>query len=69
MKNGDSTIVALELAVRHKKGSTGLMVGFFREFPLIAGQDKTFDDLVTQLQYDLGIYFMAFPEKNEILVK
>ncbi len=67
MKEGDIIPVALEVTVRYKEGSTGLIVGFFREFPFITGQAKTFDELVKQLYYDLGLYFNTFPESNKIL--
>lgn len=69
MKEGDIIPVALEVTVRYKEGSTGLLVGFFREFPFITGQAKTFNELVIQLQHDLGVYFNTFPKGNEILKK
>lgn len=67
MKEGDIIPVALELTVRYKESSAGLIVGFFREFPFITGQAKTNDDLVNQLQYDLMIYFNTFPEGQKKL--
>lgn len=53
--------------VRSKEGSTGQMVGFFREFPFISGQAKNFEELVHKLSYDLGLYFKTFGEGQEKL--
>lgn len=57
--------VALEFTIRYTEGRTGLLVGFIREFPFITGQSKTFEDLSTELSYDLGVYFKTFPEKQQ----
>ena len=59
--------LAITVNVRSKEGSTGLMVGFIREFPFVSGQAKNFEELVNKLSYDLGMYFNTFEEGKEKL--
>jgi len=61
--------VGLELTIRYHNSTTGLEVGFIREFPFITGQGKTFEELKDGLLYDLGLYFKTFPEGQQKIAK
>jgi hypothetical protein len=67
MSKDDELEVPVNLNVRYKTGHTGLLVGYFAEFPFITGQGKTLKDLVDKLGKDLAAYSNTFPEGKKKL--
>lgn len=67
MPREDELELPVTLNLRYKKGHTGLLVGYFAEFPSITGQGKTYDDLLSELSKDLLTYSNTFSEGKEKL--
>lgn len=59
----------IDLILRYKQGSSGKIVGFFREFPFLASQSNLLDDLIFQLKIDLDTFFVTFPLEKEKILK